>query len=72
MPLKPMMIEEPFQKWGLDFISVINTNFSIGHKFILTITNYFTRWFKVMPCKNTDQEVVIEMVKRLITCFGIP
>jgi len=25
-----------------------------------------------MPCKNADQEVVIEMIKRIITRFGIP
>ena len=26
MPLKPMVVEEPFQQWGLDFIGVINPN----------------------------------------------
>ena len=72
MPLKPMMVEEPFQQWGLDFIGVINPNSFMGHNFILTTTNYFTRWSEAIPCKNADHEVVIEMIKRMITHFGIP
>lgn len=72
MPLKPMVIEEPFQHWSLDFIGVMNPNSSIGYKFILTITDYFTRWSEAIPCKIADQEVVIKMIRRLITYFGIP
>jgi len=72
MPLKPMVVEEPFQQWGLDFIGVINPNSLASHKFILTTIDYFTRWSKVMPCKSVDQEAMIEMIKRIITHFGIP
>lgn len=35
-------------------------------------TDYFTRWSEAIACKNVDQEVVIDMTKRLITHFGIP
>ena len=30
------------------------------------------RWSKAMPCKNEDQEVVIKMIKQLMTHFDIP
>jgi len=56
----------------MDFINVMNPNSSACHKFILTVIDYFTRWLEAMPCKNTDQEVMIEMIKRIITLFGIP
>ena len=72
MLLKPVIVEKPFQQYGMDLISVINSNSSIGHKFILTATNYFTRWSKPIPCKNAYQKAVIEIIKRIITCFGIP
>jgi len=55
----------------MDFIGVINPNSSVGHKFILTTTYYFTRWLEAMPCNNADQEIMIEMIKRIITHFGI-
>jgi len=35
MPLKPMVVEEPFQQCGLVFIGIINLNYSMIHKFIM-------------------------------------
>lgn len=43
MLLKPMVVEKPFQQWGLDFVGVINFNSLIDHKFFLNATDYFTR-----------------------------
>jgi len=71
MPLKPMVVEESLQQWGLCFIGIINPNSLAGHKFILTTIDYFTIWSEAMPCKIVDQEVVMHMIKRLITHFGI-
>ena len=42
-PLKPMMISEPFEQWGLDIIEEIKPNSSLLHKYIPTTTDYFTR-----------------------------
>ena len=72
MPLKYVVIEEPFKQWGLDFIGVINPNSSMIHKFIMNTIDYFKIWLEEISCKNTYQEVVMEMIKRLITQFGIP
>lgn len=41
MSLKPIVIDEPFAQWGLDFIGMINPPSSARHKWILTTTNYF-------------------------------
>ncbi|KAH9291693.1 hypothetical protein KI387_043119, partial [Taxus chinensis] len=30
LPLKPVVIEEPFQQWGLDFIGTLNPASSAG------------------------------------------
>lgn len=54
MPLKPMVVEEPFQQWGLNFSGVINPNYSTSHNFILIATDYFTRWFETIPFNNVD------------------
>ena len=42
-PLKPMIISELFEQWGIDIIGEINPNSSLQHKYILTATDYFTR-----------------------------
>jgi len=43
-PLQPMIIEHPFQQWGLDVIREINPYSSQLHKYILKTIDYFTRW----------------------------
>lgn len=71
MLLKPMVVEDPFQQWVLYFIGIINPNSSMSHKFILITIYYFTILLEAISCKSAYQEVVMEMIKRLITHFGI-
>lgn len=44
----------------------------MGHKFILTTIDYFTRWVEAEAVKNVDQEIVVKFVEKLITRFGVP
>ncbi|KAH9315107.1 hypothetical protein KI387_023734, partial [Taxus chinensis] len=56
LPLKPIVIDEPFQHWGLDFIGTLNPPSSARHKHVLTTTNYFTKWVEAIPIKSTTSE----------------
>eukprot|EP00253_Pinus_taeda_P024960 PITA_24960 len=47
-PLKPISTEKPFQQWGLDFIGEIHPSSSGQHKWILTATDYFTKWIEAI------------------------
>ncbi|XP_059074946.1 uncharacterized protein LOC131874979 [Cryptomeria japonica] len=51
MPLNPMIEARPFAKWGMDFIGVINPASSAQHRYIITATNYCTRWLKAQALK---------------------
>jgi hypothetical protein len=53
MPLQPVLLEFPFSKWGLDFIGPINPSSFAGNIFILTSTNYFTKWTKFVPLSHS-------------------
>jgi hypothetical protein len=44
LPLKLVVASRPFQQWGLDFIGEIHPTSSGQHKWILTATDYFTKW----------------------------
>jgi hypothetical protein len=46
LPLKPVVVETPFQQWGLDFIGEFKGNFNNNFKWIITATDYFTWWVK--------------------------
>ena len=50
-PLQLVSIENPFEQWGLDVVGEINPNSSKLHKYILTTTDYFSKWTEAIPLK---------------------
>lgn len=73
LPLKPVIIEEPFQQWGLDFRGPINPISSAVHTHILTATDYFTKWVEAAPIKATTSQVVCKfLTENILTYFGTP
>eukprot|EP00253_Pinus_taeda_P017356 PITA_17356 len=43
------------------------------HKYILTATDYFTKWVEAIPLKVTNSEAIIEFIDQfIITRFGVP
>jgi hypothetical protein len=54
MPLKPISVEQPFSQWGLDVVGPINQNSSKGYIYIyiLTATDYFTKWPETVALKK--------------------
>ena len=46
---------------------------SMGHKFILVATNYFTKWVEAIPLKKVTSTNMIDFVKEhIVYRFGIP
>ena len=73
LPLKPVVIEAPFQQWGLDFIGQFKDNSSNGYTWIITATDYFTKWVEAIPTKSATDKVVMDFLEdRIITRFGVP
>jgi hypothetical protein len=72
-PLQPVNIEQPFEQWGLDIIGEITPHSSKQHKYILTATDYFTKWVEAIPLKTTNSEAIMEFIDQfIITRFGVP
>jgi hypothetical protein len=66
MSLQPVLPDFPFSKWGLDFIGPINPPSSAGQVFILTTTDYFTKWAEVVPLKHSTDDQVISFLENNI------
>jgi len=72
-PLQPTLVQEPFQQWGLDFMGEIHPPSTTHHKWILTATNYFTKWIEVIPTRQDIDAVIIQfMESNIFSCFGCP
>ena len=73
LPLIPISVETPFQQWGLDFIGEIN-HISLGqHRWILTATDYFTKWVESIPTRQATNTLIIDfLLSNIIARFGCP
>eukprot|EP00253_Pinus_taeda_P022144 PITA_22144 len=73
LPLRPIATENPFRQWGLDFIREIHPPSSGQHKWILTATDYFTKWIKVIPCRQANDTIIIGFLEtNILSRFGCP
>eukprot|EP00253_Pinus_taeda_P024999 PITA_24999 len=70
--LQPVNIEQPFSQWGLDIIGEIVPHSSKRHRYILTATDYFTKWVEAIPLKTANAKNIIEFIDQfIITRFGL-
>ena len=73
LPLKLVVIEEPFQQWGLNFIGPIHPPSTARNTHILMPTNYFTNLLEDIPIMETTSKVVCSFIKKNIFFrFGVP
>jgi len=71
--LRPISTEKPFQQWGLDFIGEIHPPSSGQHKWIITATNYFTKWIEAIPSRQAIDTVIIGFLEtNILSRFGCP
>ena len=56
-------VYEPLQQWGIDFIGEIHPPSSGQHKWILTATDYFTKWVEAIPTRNVTDVVVMKFME---------
>lgn len=59
-------------RWGIDFIGPINPPSSTSHKWVLTATDYFTRWIEAIALKEANEFSVLSFYEDIVTRFGVP
>ena len=73
LPLRLVVIEEPFHQWGIDFIGPLSLSSSARHIYILIETDYFTKWVEAIPTKKANSQVVCEFLfEHIFVRFGVP
>ena len=73
LPLNPILVEPPFQQWGLDFIREINPKYSGQHRWVLTATDYFKKWIEAILDRRATDFFIIDLLENtILSRFGFP
>jgi len=66
------LIDMPFKRVAIDLIGPIGPPCEAGHRYILTLVDYGTRYPEAVPLKNIDTETVAETLVDMFSRLGIP
>lgn len=59
--------------WAIKMIGMIEPKASNGHRFILVLIDYFTKWVEVVSYANVTEKVVTRFLKKeLIYHYRVP
>jgi transposase InsO family protein len=72
-PLGKMpLIDTPFQRVAVDLIGPIAPVTDRGHRYVLTLVDYATRYPEATALKTIDAETVAEALVTMFTRIGVP
>ncbi|GFO02544.1 gypsy retrotransposon integrase-like protein 1 [Plakobranchus ocellatus] len=73
VPLEKVpLIDTPFKRVAIDLVGPINPPSEAGHRFILTLVDYATRFAEVVPLRKIDTETVAEAQVDIYSRLGVP
>uniref|UniRef100_A0A3Q3XHH6 THAP-type domain-containing protein n=1 Tax=Mola mola TaxID=94237 RepID=A0A3Q3XHH6_MOLML len=69
--LKVCYVTEPWQWLGLDVRGPLPQTLN-GHKYVLTVTDYFSKWVEAVPMESCLPSSVVKHIVDIIAHFGYP
>ena len=72
LSLKPQVLIEPFERWGLDFVGP-TMPMSRKKKYILACADYVTKWVEARTLYQANEKSVVGFLfEEIFTRFGVP
>ena len=69
---KVPIIQTPFTRVAIDLIGPMFPSTDRGHRYILTLVDYATRYPEATPLKNIETETVAEALVTMFSRIGVP
>ena len=66
------LIDTPFKRVAVDIVGPIAPPSEAGHRYILTLVDYATRYPEAVPLKKITTEAVAEALLDIYSRVGIP
>ena len=63
----------PFAAWGIDIMGEIRPNASNGHKYIVVVIDYFSRWIEADSFGTLKAKQMAKFIEKSFICrYGVP
>ncbi|GFR75793.1 Gypsy retrotransposon integrase-like protein 1 [Elysia marginata] len=73
VPLEKVpLVDTPLKRVAMDTVGPINPPSEAGHRFILTLIDYATRYAEAVPLRKIDTETVAEALVDIYSRLGVP
>ena len=73
VPLQKMpLFDKPFKRVAIDLVGPISPPSEEGHRYILTLVDFATRYPEAVPLKTIDTETVAEAIVNIFSRLGVP
>ena len=69
---KMPLIGKPFKRVAIDPVGPISPPSEEGHRYILTLVDFATRYLEAVPLKTIDTETVAEALVNIFSRLGVP
>lgn len=70
--MKALNVGAPFERIALDILVPLPRT-KQGHKYLLVIGDYFSKWLDAIPLRNQEATTVPKkLVERNVSIFGVP
>ena len=69
--LHPVPVHSPWHHIGIDFVDPISPISRAGNRFILTVSDYFTKWVSVFPLPTKEAHGVATALLKVSCCVCI-
>ena len=66
------LVDQPFKRVAIDLVGPIGPPSEEGHRYILTLVDFATRYPEAVPLKNIDTETVAEGLVDIFSRLGVP
>ena len=67
-----LLIDKPFKRVAIDLVGPIGPPSEDGHRYILIVIDFASRYPKAVPLKNIDTETVAEAFLDFFNHLGVP
>ena len=66
------LIDKPFKRVAIDLVGPIGPPSEDGHRYILTLVDFATRYPEAVLLTNIDTETVAEALVDILSRLGVP